>query len=147
MPTSIRVTWPEGERVLTEGETATIGRDPGCDIVIDNPNVSRRHARIERRNGHWSVVDLDSSQGTFRDGAKVAEAPISLTPGHVTLGSPGVGVAVGLVELPPPPGTDSGQTIMAVVPAPPPPAPTPPPAGDVGRGRIWSRPPPRPRQG
>jgi len=33
---------------VVDGVTAVIGRDPGCDIVLDDPTVSARHARISR---------------------------------------------------------------------------------------------------
>jgi class 3 adenylate cyclase len=42
----------------------TLGRDPGCDIVVQNPRASRLHARIERRRDKYVLVDL-SSNGSF----------------------------------------------------------------------------------
>ncbi len=44
----------------------SIGRDPGADIFVDNPGVSRDHFRLERLgNGEYQVVDLGSANGTF----------------------------------------------------------------------------------
>ncbi len=44
----------------------SIGRDPGADIFVDNPGVSRDHFRLERlANGEYQVVDLGSANGTF----------------------------------------------------------------------------------
>ncbi len=60
-----------GARVsLSRGE-AVLGRDPGCDLVLDVSDVSRRHARIrEGADGHV-VEDLGSTNGTFVGGERV----------------------------------------------------------------------------
>jgi S-DNA-T family DNA segregation ATPase FtsK/SpoIIIE len=46
--------------------TVTIGRDPGCDIVVDDPYASPRHCVIEQPAGYrlWRVRDLGSTNGT-----------------------------------------------------------------------------------
>jgi pSer/pThr/pTyr-binding forkhead associated (FHA) protein len=50
-----------------------IGRDGKCDLVIDNPSVSRRHASIEFRKGEGFVIfDIDSANGLFFGGKKVS---------------------------------------------------------------------------
>jgi two-component system, cell cycle response regulator len=47
----------------------TIGRDPSNDIVVETPDVSRQHARVERReNREWWLTDLASRNGTRRNG-------------------------------------------------------------------------------
>jgi DNA segregation ATPase FtsK/SpoIIIE, S-DNA-T family len=55
------------------GERFTIGRDPGCDIVVDDPTVSVRHVELERDHdaGGFLVRDLGSSNGTWVDGEPV----------------------------------------------------------------------------
>ena len=45
-----------------------IGRASGCDLVLGDPEVSRRHARLESENGVVYVRDLESSNGTFFNG-------------------------------------------------------------------------------
>lgn len=47
------------------GETITVGRGAGNDLVITNPTVSRRHAELRQRDGRWVVRDLNSTSGTF----------------------------------------------------------------------------------
>ena len=42
-----------------------IGRGVDCDLVIDDPRASRRHACIRLTRGTWMVRDLGSSGGTF----------------------------------------------------------------------------------
>lgn len=48
----------------------TIGRDRSNDIVIEASDVSRQHARVERREkGEWWITDLASRNGTRRNGS------------------------------------------------------------------------------
>ncbi len=55
----------------------SIGRDPGADIFVDNPGVSRDHFRLERlENGEYQVVDLGSANGTFLNDQMVNSAHI-----------------------------------------------------------------------
>jgi FHA domain-containing protein len=48
-----------------------IGRSQESDIVINDPNVSRRHARISRADNGFVVEDLGSTNGTLLDGAPI----------------------------------------------------------------------------
>lgn len=54
----------------------TVGRHAGCDLVMDNPTVSRRHARLKFRDGKWIVHDLQSKNGTFVNGAPVGRCEL-----------------------------------------------------------------------
>jgi serine phosphatase RsbU (regulator of sigma subunit) len=58
-----------------------LGRDPGCDVVVPEPTVSRRHARLFWHGGELVLEDLGSSTGTFVNEAKVQRA--TLAPGDV----------------------------------------------------------------
>jgi peptidoglycan/LPS O-acetylase OafA/YrhL len=54
-----------------------LGRSPAGDVVILNPDVSRRHARISRcEGGGFEVEDLFSTNGTMVDGVLVKRAPL-----------------------------------------------------------------------
>jgi VWFA-related protein len=55
-----------------------VGRAEENDLVIDSPLVSRRHARIERIEGEYRLVDVGSANGTFLNGERVTEAPITV---------------------------------------------------------------------
>jgi serine/threonine protein kinase len=46
----------------------TIGRSAENDIVLEHPDVSRQHARLERTTTGWQVTDLKSTNGTYLDG-------------------------------------------------------------------------------
>jgi hypothetical protein len=58
----------------------TLGRDPRNDVVIDHPEVSRRHARIARQGDVWVIEDLESTNGTFVNGTRLT-VPRALTRG------------------------------------------------------------------
>ncbi|MEO6834341.1 MAG: FHA domain-containing protein [Candidatus Tumulicola sp.] len=51
-----------------------VGRGRELDVVLRDPEVSRRHARFESRNGVVYVDDLRSRNGTFLNGRRVTEA-------------------------------------------------------------------------
>lgn len=55
---------------IREGES-TIGRAPENTIVLDSPDVSRRHARLERSGQHVRIHDLNSTNGTRVNGEAV----------------------------------------------------------------------------
>jgi two-component system cell cycle response regulator len=54
-----------GRRHVLDRELITIGRDRENDIVLDSDSVSRRHARVEHRDGQIYLTDLDSTNGTY----------------------------------------------------------------------------------
>ena len=51
-----------------ENASVTIGRAAECDMVLQDPLVSRRHARIEHRNDGFFIIDEGSSHGTVHMG-------------------------------------------------------------------------------
>jgi len=48
-----------------------LGRSRECHIVLESGAVSRRHARLLFRDGHWVLCDLDSTNGTTVNGVGV----------------------------------------------------------------------------
>jgi hypothetical protein len=63
----------EGKRTVLAGSRLVIGRSRECDIRLDDPNVSRRHAELRRENGGWVVTDLASTNGVKVNGQRVDE--------------------------------------------------------------------------
>jgi hypothetical protein len=62
-----------------------IGRHRGCDLVLSDLSVSRRHVRLVFRDGRWILQDLESTNGTIVNGRHVGRS--ELRPGdHVALG-------------------------------------------------------------
>jgi hypothetical protein len=65
----------------------TVGRSRDCDCVLSDMTVSRRHARIDVRDGDWFVRDLRSANGTLVNGWRVLEE-VSVRPGdRLTFGA------------------------------------------------------------
>ncbi len=58
-------------------DSADIGRTEGNDLVLNHPSVSRRHARLERRDNKWWVLDLKSTNGVKLNDKQVLEAQVS----------------------------------------------------------------------
>ncbi len=61
------------EAYTLTGDCARVGRDSANEVCLDEPLVSRFHARIERRDGRYFVVDMASTNRTRVNGAVVAE--------------------------------------------------------------------------
>lgn len=57
-----------GRQIELASDYLTVGREPTCDVRLDDPHVSRTHASLERRGGTVYVQDLGSSGGTFVNG-------------------------------------------------------------------------------
>jgi DNA-binding NtrC family response regulator len=58
-------------------ETIRVGSHPRCDLVIDDPTVSRFHCEIELDAEGARITDLDSRNGTLIDGVAVLRAPLA----------------------------------------------------------------------
>lgn len=54
-----------------------IGRSPDVDVVINDTNVSRRHAEVWRTSEGVAIRDLDSTNGTFVNGHRVSAVSLS----------------------------------------------------------------------
>src|SRR5437899_818178 len=122
----------KGQRLQVKTPVVNVGRADYNDLVISDGSVSTAHAKLQRREGVWVLVDLDSTNGTFVDGERVhGESPLA----------PGAVVRFGDVQLVFEPtddalavakggGTQVLRTPHSVPPAPPKPAPpkAPPPA-------------------
>jgi putative methionine-R-sulfoxide reductase with GAF domain len=58
--------------LLPDGRQTVVGRDPSCDVVLDDDRVSRRHAVLVPHEAGWSVSDTDSKNGILIDGMPLA---------------------------------------------------------------------------
>lgn len=61
----------EGARFPVEADGLTLGRDEDCSVVLDDPNVSRFHARLVFHNAAIWVQDAGSRNGVFLNGKRV----------------------------------------------------------------------------
>jgi FHA domain len=71
-----------GHRIELINDYLVVGRDPGCDVRLDDPHVSRTHAALQRRGTAVQVLDLGSSGGTFVNGYPATTAR-ELRPGDL----------------------------------------------------------------
>jgi Protein of unknown function (DUF3662)/FHA domain len=62
------------ERHELAEERIVIGRSRECDVTVDDPNVSRRHAEVRREDGAYWIVDLGSTNGVEVNGKRVERA-------------------------------------------------------------------------
>lgn len=125
-----------------------LGRDVNNDLVVNDPEVSRRHARLVQDGVTYRIEDLGSTNGTFIRGQRLS-APVLLRPGEIiTFGEkvvlryevtssdtnatvavqrtagqnmpPSSGAAIPRVQVPPPAVPSYGQAYQPVQAAPPP---------------------------
>ena len=80
----------KGQRLQVRTPIVNIGRAEYNDLVVPDESVSTQHAKLQRREGVWILVDLGSTNGTFADGEKVS--------GEAAL-APGALVRVGDIQL------------------------------------------------
>src|SRR5690349_10631137 len=68
----------KGQRIPIRVPVVNIGRAEYNDIVLAEESVSTQHAKLQRREGVWILVDLGSTNGTFVDGEKLSgETPVA----------------------------------------------------------------------
>jgi DNA-binding NtrC family response regulator len=60
------------------GESCTVGKDAGNDLVVDDRFISSRHLRIARKNGHFVLADQASTNGTWLGAVRIFEAEVPL---------------------------------------------------------------------
>ena len=79
----------DGRRNVLSGSRVVLGRSREADIVLQDPNVSRRHAELRRDEGGWQIVDLGSTNGIKVNGRRVNNQPLS----------PGDQITIGVTDL------------------------------------------------
>jgi pSer/pThr/pTyr-binding forkhead associated (FHA) protein len=121
-----------GAAFTLEGDQIDIGRDSTNGVVINDAEISRRHARLSFQGGKYVLEDLGSTNGTFVNGQRLA-GPRVLKAGEViSFGEQIVMIFEALMT------PDAGATVVspraAAVPATPRPVmqPPPPPTEYVG---------------
>lgn len=73
------VVYANGTRneVEVQGTSIIVGRDPSCDLVLNDVRCSRRHAVIEAGQDGLAVRDNGSANGVFVNGTKVERSPLA----------------------------------------------------------------------
>lgn len=78
---------PEPEVFPLDGNTATVGRELTCEIVIQEPEVSRQHLRLRRSEEGFTAEDLGSTNGTLLNGQPLSEPVVLHMDDVLQLGS------------------------------------------------------------
>jgi hypothetical protein len=150
-----------------QSDQLTIGRSSGNDLVLPDPEISRRHVRIIRRVDGFAVEDTGSTNGTFVNGQRIGHLTLLQDGDAIDLGdtvrlrfmsmaSPATGAApVDLAEKPTQLYAPVAPPVMgSASPRPPAPAPAPPVYAPVPpREPAYNYPPPpvydtqKPRRG
>ncbi|HLI73148.1 MAG TPA: FHA domain-containing protein [Acidimicrobiales bacterium] len=97
---SLRIT-VAGKTRSVGGTDVTVGRGTTCDVVVDDPLVSRTHLAIRANDRGWEMEDLGSRNGTFANGQRIGVLEIGTEGVSVHLGGPD-----GLILTVVPDGTD-----------------------------------------
>jgi len=75
----------DDKRTVISGDPFVIGRSRECDLVLDDANVSRKHAEVRQEGGSWVIHDLGSTNGIKLNGRRSEGG--ALKPGdEITLG-------------------------------------------------------------
>jgi hypothetical protein len=86
LPTWGQFTANDGSAVLEISINRTlIGRSLDCDIRVANQEVSRHHVIIYREDGITLIKDLDSANGTFVNGVRIAERSVPIATGDTVM--------------------------------------------------------------
>jgi DNA-binding NtrC family response regulator len=99
-------------KLLEEDAQVVVGREPPSEIVVDDPSVSRQHARFTLKNSTVWVEDLDSRNGTFLRGKKLTRERLD-TSDEVAVGRARISVtATRGPETPKPPEPDACDYVI-----------------------------------
>jgi hypothetical protein len=79
----------DGRRSRLSGSRVVVGRSRDCDVIVSDPNVSRRHAELRHSDEGWAVADLGSTNGIRVNGRRVDQSALR----------PGDRITIGVTEL------------------------------------------------
>jgi pSer/pThr/pTyr-binding forkhead associated (FHA) protein len=72
----VSLSW-DGRNKLVDKQRLVLGRSRDCDVTVQDPNVSRRHAELRQEGATYWIVDLDSTNGTEVNGRRVQRAKLA----------------------------------------------------------------------
>jgi pilus assembly protein CpaF len=113
-----------------------VGRVQGNDLMLPKGNVSKHHARLLYRDGRFIVTDLKSTNGTYVNGRKIAQATIVREGDKIYIGDFVLRLDSGAqstdepsnAQASPPPPDDAGRSLQRTGPS------NPGPSGNPGMG-------------
>ena len=81
----------------------SLGRDPMSDIVVDDPEVSRHHARLTAHEDGYTLQDLGSTNGTFVSRDRLTGDPVTLKHGEIVSLGNNIAFEYQIIEITPEP--------------------------------------------
>jgi hypothetical protein len=82
---TVSLSW-DGQRREVDKRRVVIGRSRECDIQVEDPNVSRRHAELRQEGASYWIIDLDSTNGLEVNGRRLKRSKLE-DGDRVTIGS------------------------------------------------------------
>ncbi|MDB5077678.1 MAG: domain containing protein [Chloroflexi bacterium] len=67
----------QGASCFIDRDVANLGRGLDNDVVVEDPRVSRHHARLQRGPRGWEIADLASTNGTFVNGTQIRQRQVN----------------------------------------------------------------------
>ena len=84
----------DGKRLRVGDSGATLGRSRQCDVMVDDPNVSRVHAEVRPHGSSWVVSDRGSTNGTRLNGRRVTNPEVLKSGDEIEVGTTTLGFAL-----------------------------------------------------
>ena len=79
-----------------------VGRDPACDVLLDDDAISARHVHLSYHHGQWWVEDLGSTNGTRLNQSPLATPTVLTTGDQIECGHTALIVSIGAATDPSP---------------------------------------------
>lgn len=99
---------PSTFRAFSQPEVI-LGRDPLCDVPIEDPSVSARHALLSYHHGQWWLDDLGSSNGTRLNHEKLTIPTVLTTGDEIECGRAHVSITLTASGMPQEKAADNGH--------------------------------------
>ena len=102
-PLALTFSSPEGKLQTRHfrNPEITLGRDPHCDVYLENETVSAHHARLSYHHGQWWLEDLSSTNGTTLNGESIASPTIIVNNDEIHCGKAELSIRFALDDLSP----------------------------------------------
>jgi pSer/pThr/pTyr-binding forkhead associated (FHA) protein len=93
--TLIRITDEEPVQLRFTSPEIIIGRDPACELVLEDSTVSAKHTRLFFRQGQWWVEDLRSTNGTYLNQEPINSSLVITSGDEIRCGQVALTITVG----------------------------------------------------
>jgi len=99
---TLQRTGEEATRRAFQQSDISIGRDPACDIPLNDDAISARHVHLSFHHGQWWAEDLGSTNGTRLNQSPLATPTVIITGDQIECGHTAIIVSIGATADPSP---------------------------------------------